>query len=48
MQGDSWFMQINYPANDQAKSYKDVNIINPTDNDLGSLKYIQEWSKSKK
>tara|TARA_Y100001970_G_scaffold159719_1_gene195428 strand:+ start:4683 stop:5864 length:1182 start_codon:yes stop_codon:yes gene_type:complete len=47
MQGDSWFMQINYPANDQAKSYKDVNIIYPTDNDLGSLKYIQEWSKSK-
>ena len=47
LQGDSWFMQINYPANDKAKSYKDVNIIHPTDNDLGSLKYIQEWSKSK-
>ena len=36
MQGDSWFNQINFPAKDNAKSYHDVNIIEPTRNDLKS------------
>ena len=46
-QGDSWFMQINYPANDKAKNYKDVIIKYPSDKDLKSLKYIEQWSKPK-
>ena len=39
MQGDSWFNQINFPAKDNAKSYHDVNIIEPTRNDLKFIKF---------
>ena len=46
-QGDSWFEQINFPANDNAESYKDVNLKNPEIDDFKSLNYIRDWSKSK-
>ena len=45
MQGDSWFHQINFPTRDNAKSYLDVNIIEPTRNDLKSLNFISNWAK---
>ena len=47
MQGDSWFEQINFPTNDDAESYKNVNINNPIPEDLKSHKYIKEWSETK-
>ena len=47
MQGDSWFEQINFPTNDDAESYKNVNINNPSPEDLKSHKYIKEWSETK-
>lgn len=47
MQGDSWFEQINFPANDDAESYFDVNIIDPKENQLGSLNYILKWANDK-
>ena len=47
MQGDSWFNQINFPTKDNAKSYKDVNIIEPTRNDLKSLNFISNWAKKR-
>lgn len=46
-QGDSWFEQINFPANDNAESYKDVNLKNPKIDDFKSLNYIRDWSNSK-
>ena len=47
MQGDSWFHQINFPTRDNAKSYLDVNIIEPTRNDLKSLNFISNWAKKR-
>lgn len=47
MQGDSWFQQINFPAKDNAKSYFDVNIIEPTKNDLKSLNFIINWAEKR-
>ena len=47
MQGDSWFEQINFPARDNAKSYLDVNIIEPTKNDLKSLNFILNWAEKR-
>ena len=47
MQGDSWFNQINFPTNDNAKNYRDVNIIKPSRNDLKSLNFISNWAKKR-
>ena len=47
MQGDSWFNQINFPTRDNAKGYHQVNIIEPTKNDLKSLNFISNWAKKR-
>lgn len=47
MQGDSWFAQINFPARDNAKGYHEVDIIEPTRNDLKSLNFISNWAKKR-
>ena len=47
MQGDSWFNQINFPTNDYAKGYHEVNIFEPTRNDFKSLNFILNWAKKR-
>tara|TARA_Y100000816_G_C26086676_1_gene573564 strand:- start:1052 stop:1978 length:927 start_codon:yes stop_codon:yes gene_type:complete len=47
MQGDSWFEQINYPLNDDAKNHHDIHNFTLSDGDHKSLNYIKKWSQSK-
>ena len=42
MQGDSWFEQINYPLNDDAKNHHDIHNFSLSDGDHKSLNYYNE------
>ncbi len=46
-QGDSWFQQINFPLNDQAKNHHDIHNFISSEGDYKSLNYMRKWSQSK-
>ena len=43
-QGDSWYEQINFPANDFATSYENVNLENNSPENYKTLNFLREWT----